>query len=420
MSRVFLIVLDSVGIGGAQDAALYGDLGANTVGNIAKYCLSTRATSNDKHKHGGALNLPHLAQLGFVEACEASTGERPHILPLDHVVKGLWGYGVETSLGKDTPSGHYEIAGVPVKELWGTFPNITPCFPQSLVEAFQTGAGIKGILGNCHASGMHIVEELGAEHMRTGFPIAYTSVDSVVQIAAHEEHFGLERLYEVCRVMRKLCDPLRVGRVIARPFIGNAQSGFTRTGNRRDYAMPPPAPTMLDALTAQGREVISVGKIGDIFAHCSTGKEIRAHGNDHVLSAALSAFTHLSDGGLLFANLLDFDTEYGHRRDVMGYASALEAFDTRIPEIWAALKDDDIAIITADHGNDPTWHGTDHTREHVPILVFGRQIQAGTIGRRNTLADIAASITSVLGVEYATSGQNFILQFTPAFTLKTP
>lgn len=413
-----MIVLDSVGIGGAQDAVLYGDEGANTVGNIAKYCAAGRA--NIDKKRNGALNLPNLVQLGLIDACKASTGERPHILPLQGMlqgvlketrqapIKGLWGYGVETSLGKDTPSGHYEIAGVPVKERWGVFPNITPCFPDTLINPFIAETNLGGILGNCHASGTDILEALGAEHIRLCRPIIYTSVDSVIQIAAHEEHFGLERLYDVCRVMRKLSNPLRVGRVIARPFIGSAQDGFVRTGNRRDYAMPPPAPTMLDALTRQGREIISVGKIGDIFAHCGTGKEVRAHGNHHVLDAALKSFNSLSDGGLVFVNLLDFDSEYGHRRDVAGYAAALEAFDARIPEIWNVLKQDDIAIITADHGNDPTWHGTDHTREHVPILVFGHHIQAGAIGKRETLADISASILSYLNVPHIGKGTSFL------------
>jgi phosphopentomutase len=396
MSRVLLIVLDSVGIGGAEDAAHYGDEGADTVGHIAQECAARRA--DKQGVRSGALYLPNLASLGLIEACTASTGRRPPIIPVAAPLKGLWGYGVETSVGKDTPSGHYEIAGVPVLEAWGTFPNIYPAFPPSLTNVLMNEAGLTGLLANSHASGTQIIDDLGELHIKTGYPIIYTSVDSVVQIAAHEEGFGLERLYNVCRIARRLCDPLRVGRVIARPFIGSVETGFKRTGNRRDFAMPPPAPTLLDHLTQAGRDVITVGKIGDIFAHRGTGTEIRAHGNDHVLDATLQAFKGFADGGLVFANLLDFDTEYGHRRDVLGYAHALESFDKRIPDIWSVLKDGDTAIITADHGNDPTWQGTDHTREHVPILIFGSHIQAGSIGRRETLADISGFIKEALGM----------------------
>jgi phosphopentomutase len=415
MTRALLIVLDSVGIGGAEDAHAYGDMGADTVGHIAQAC-KTQASKQGTSQGGassdgrrrGLLHLPHMIALGLAKACEASTGECPPFLNTDILLRGMWGYGVETSKGKDTPSGHYEIAGVPVAHAWGVFPNTQPAFPAFLTDEMILRGDIPGILGNCHASGTQILDDLGAQHLATGQPIVYTSVDSVVQIAAHEAFFGLERLYALCQLTRQLCDPLHVGRVIARPFLGNAQEGFTRTGNRRDFAMPPPAPTLLDHLTKQGREVISIGKIGDIFAHSGTGREIRAHGNNHVLDEALGAFYSLKDGGLVFANLLDFDSEYGHRRDVAGYAAALEAFDARLPEIWNVLKEGDIAIITADHGNDPTWHGTDHTREHVPILLFGPQIQSGSVGRRNTLADIGASIAHHLGIPPLEKGTSFL------------
>jgi phosphopentomutase len=406
MTRALLIVLDSVGIGGAQDAHLYGDTGADTVGHISQAC-ATGLTSPDG-KTRGLLNLPNLTRLGLAKACEASTGLLPPFAPCEGNIHGLWGYGVETSKGKDTPSGHYEIAGIPVLHAWGTFPNTVPAFPPSLTEAMIKEACLKAILGNCHASGTQILDDLGEEHLKTGFPIVYTSVDSVIQIAAHEEHFGLERLYDLCRITRRLCDPLKIGRVIARPFVGSLKSGFERTGNRRDFAMPPPAPTLLDHLTIAGRSVISVGKIGDIFAHCGTGQEIRAHGNTHVLNAALKAFSTLLDGGLVFANLLDFDTEYGHRRDVAGYAAALEAFDSRIPDVLNTLKEGDILIITADHGNDPTWQGTDHTREHVPILCFGSHVQAGYMGQRDTLADIGATIAHHLSIAPLSKGTSFL------------
>jgi phosphopentomutase len=406
MTRALLIVLDSVGIGGAKDAHLYGDVGADTVGHIAQACEKGLILPNGNPR--GRLNLPNLSRLGLVNACEASTGARPPFVPFEGDILGLWGYGVETSKGKDTPSGHYEIAGVPVLHAWGTFPNTVPAFPSSLTQAMMKGAGLNGILGNCHASGTQILDDLGEEHLKTGLPIVYTSVDSVIQIAAHEEHFGLERLYDLCSITRRLCDPLKIGRVIARPFVGSVKNGFERTGNRRDFAMPPPAPTLLDHLTTEGRSVISVGKIGDIFAHCGTGQEIRAHGNTHVLNAALKAFSTLPDGGLVFANLLDFDTEYGHRRDVAGYAAALEAFDARIPDILNTLKEGDLLIITADHGNDPTWQGTDHTREHVPILCFGSHVQAGYMGQRDTLADIGATIAHHLSIAPLSKGTSFL------------
>ena len=396
MPRALLIVLDSVGIGGAEDAAVYGDVGADTLGHIAEACARGEGDRADLRQ--GALHLPHLAALGIGLAAAASTGRIPPNLAPENEVTGAWGYGVETSKGKDTPSGHWEIAGVPVAFGWGYFPDARPAFPAELTEPLIREARLPGILGNRHASGTAIVDELGAEHMITGKPICYTSVDSVFQIAAHEQRFGLERLYEVCRIARRLCDPLKIGRVIARPFIGSVPAGFTRTGNRKDFAIPPPAETILDQLAKAGRPVVSVGKIGDIFAHRSTGTELKPHGNDACLSAALDAFRALPDGGLVFVNLVDFDTEWGHRRDVPGYAAALEAFDRRVPEIRAVLGSGDLAVITADHGNDPTWRGTDHTREHTPILAFGPGVTAGAIGRRGTFSDIAATIAAHLGV----------------------
>jgi phosphopentomutase len=396
MPRALLIVLDSVGIGGAEDAGDYGDTGADTVGHIAEACAEGRGDHAGLRR--GALTLPHMVSLGLGLACRASTGRMPPSLELQGDVAGRWGYGVETSKGKDTPSGHWEIAGVPVAFDWGYFPNTKPSFPPELTEALIREGDLPGILGNAHASGTAIVDELGAEHVRTGKPIVYTSVDSVLQIAAHEETFGLERLYELCRIGRRLCDPYRIGRVIARPFLGSAAAGFTRTGNRRDFAIPPPGDTLLDILVRAGREVVSVGKIGDIFAHRATGREIKPHGNEACLSAALEALRVLPDGGFVFANLVDFDTEFGHRRDIAGYAAALEAFDRRVPEIRAALTSGDLAVITADHGNDPSWRGTDHTREHVPILAFGPEVAPGEIGRRESLADIGATLAAHLRV----------------------
>ncbi len=404
-ARALLIVLDSVGIGGAEDAEVYGDAGADTVGHIAESCAA--GAGDREGLRAGPLRLPHLAGLGLGLACEASTGRVPPNLAPRGKPFGAYGYGVETSRGKDTPSGHWEIAGVPVDFDWGYFPAVEPCFPSRLTEALIREGELPGILGNRHASGIAIVDELGAQSVAGGKPICYTSVDSVFQIAAHESAFGLERLYGLCRIARRLCDPYRIGRVIARPFVGDAHRGFTRTVNRKDFATPAPRSTLLDRLHDAGRPVVSVGKIGDIFAHRATGTEVKAAGNMAMLSAALDAFEALADGGLVFVNLVDFDTDFGHRRDVPGYAAALEAFDARLPEISARLRADDICIVTADHGNDPTFRGTDHTREHTPILCFGPKVSPVPLGRRKSLADIAASLSVHLGIPSGESGTSW-------------
>ena len=407
MTRALLVVLDSVGIGGAPDAAAYGDDGADTLGHIAEACA--RGAGDRAGLRAGPLALPNLARLGLGLACAAATGRVPPGLAIAGEPEGAYGAGTETSRGKDTPSGHWEIVGLPVAFDWGYFPDTRPAFPPELVAALVAEAGLPGILGDCHAPGTAIVDRLGPESVRTGRPICYTSVDSVFQIAAHEATFGLERLYETCRVARRLCDPYRVGRVIARPFVGQEGSGlaagFTRTPNRRDYAVPPPADTLLDALAGAGRAVVTVGKIGDIFAHRATGREVKPHGNMACLDAALDALDGLPDGGLVFANLVDFDTEHGHRRDVPGYAHALEAFDARVPAIRARLRPGDFAVITADHGNDPTWRGTDHTRERTPILAFGPAVRPGPIGVRASFADIGAQIARHLGLPFTGAGR---------------
>jgi phosphopentomutase len=314
---------------------------------------------------------------------------------------------VETSRGKDTPSGHWEIAGTPVDFAWGYFPDTQPAFPPPLVAALVAEGGLPGILADRHASGTQVIDDFGAEHLRTGKPICYTSVDSVLQIAAHEEAFGRERLYRLCEIGRRLCDPLRIGRVIARPFTGTPESGFVRTPYRRDFAMPPPAGTILDRAEAAGHAVVTVGKIGDIFAHRATGREVKAAGNMALFDAMLETVDTLPDGGFLFANFVDFDSEFGHRRDVPGYAAALEAFDARLPGLAARLSLGDLVVLTADHGNDPTWRGTDHTREHVPILAFGPGIGAGPLGRRETLADIGESVAAHLGLEPRAPGHSW-------------
>lgn len=401
MPRALLIVLDSVGIGGAPDAGRYGDEGADTVGHIAKACAEGRGDRNGLRS--GPLKLPHLAALGLGLACEGATGRVPPGLAPEGQLAGAWGHAVETAAGKDTPSGHWEIAGVPMLEDWGHFPNSSPAFPRDLADRLIAEGGLPGILGDRHAAGVQIIEELGADHVRTGKPICYTSADSVFQIAAHEEAFGLERLYELCSIARTICDDYRIGRVIARPFNGR-DGEFRRTGHRKDYSVAPPSATLLDRLKRDGRDVVSVGKIGDIFAHRGTGRELKPSGNAACLDAALDAMASLRDGGLVFVNLVDFDTEHGHRRDIPGYAAELEAFDVRVPDIRSALGQGDLCAITADHGNDPTWHGTEHTREQVPILAFGPGIEVRPLGRRETFADIGASVGAHLRLPRANAG----------------
>lgn len=406
MARAFLFVLDSFGIGGAGDAAKFGDTGSDTLGHIAAYCAQGKGDRDGLRS--GPLSLPNLDRLGLGAASLASTGERAAGLDYAGEMQGLWGYAAETSNGKDTPSGHWEIAGVPVTFDWGYFPHTVPCFPQEFIDEAVRRADLPGILGNKHASGTEIIAELGAEHIASGKPIFYTSADSVVQIAAHEEHFGLERLYALCEICRELVDPYNIGRVIARPFTGETPQTFERTGNRRDYSVLPPEPTLLDRLKDNGREVIAVGKISDIFAHQGITKLHKASGNAALHEATLKAMDEAKDGDLVFTNFVDFDMLFGHRRDVPGYAAALEAFDRRLPEIQARLKPGDLVILTADHGCDPTWKGTDHTREHVPVLAFGPDVKAGPIGGRDTFADIGESIAVHLGIAAGKYGKSFL------------
>jgi phosphopentomutase len=385
MSRAFLFILDSFGIGGAPDAQRFGDKGANTLGHIAA-------------KIGRPLKLPNMVSLGLARAAEAASQKAPEGLDINAPLIGQWGYAVETSNGKDTPSGHWEIAGVPVTFDWGYFPKKIPCFPKSLTDALITRGNVPGILGNKHASGTEIIAELGEEHMQTGKPIIYTSADSVIQIAAHEDSFGLPALYRLCEIARELTLPLNIGRVIARPFTGADRQDFMRTGNRKDYSVLPPSPTLLDRLTQAGHAVVSVGKIGDIYAHSGTGKEVKASGNDALFDTTLAEMDSLADGGLLITNFVDFDMLYGHRRDIEGYGSALEAFDARLPEAKKKLKSGDLMILTADHGCDPSWKGTDHTRECVPVLCWSPGIVPGSIGRRDSFADIGQTIGRHLGL----------------------
>ncbi|HZP67955.1 MAG TPA: phosphopentomutase [Rudaea sp.] len=405
MTRAFILVLDSLGVGGAPDADEYGDAGADTLGHIAQRCAEGDADRCGLR--GGPLRMPMLAALGLGEACRAATGTLPAGFRASLWQQGRAGCAAELSKGKDSQTGHWEIAGTPVEIEWGYFPRTVPCFPAPLIEALCLCGGIDGILGARHASGTEIIAELGAEHIATGRPICYTSADSVFQIAAHEEHFGLERLYRLCELARELVDPLRIGRVIARPFVGTAASGFTRTTHRRDYGVAPPADTVLQRAIGAGRDVVSVGKIGDLFCHAATGRELKAGDNARVFDDVIDATPRLGDGGLMFANFVDFDTQFGHRRDAIGYAAALEAFDARLAEFVGLLRAGDLAIVTGDHGCDPTWPGSDHTRECIPLLAFGPGIDTAPLGRRDTFADIGAAVARHLGLARAGAGRAF-------------
>jgi len=405
MPRVIICLLDSVGIGGAPDAASYGDEGSNTLGHIAEACADGRGDREELRE--GPLRVPNMDAMGLGAAVTLSTGRTPpNLSPTPK--GGRFGVGREVSKGKDTPSGHWEIAGVPVPFEWGYFPQTEPTFPDELIAEFLARTGLPGILGNKHASGTTIIAELGEEHIRTGKPICYTSIDSVFQIAAHETHFGLERLYEICEIAFELTKPMNIGRVIARPFVGETRETFKRTGNRRDFAIAPPEPTLLDRAKEAGRQVYAIGKISDIYAGRGVTHKIKASGLMPLFNATLDAMDMAADGALIFTNFVDFDSEYGHRRDVPGYAAALEQFDGRMPELIAHMREDDMVVLTADHGNDPTWTGTDHTREQVPILIFSPGLSAGEIGIRETFADIGASIAHWLGLPPGPHGKSFL------------
>jgi phosphopentomutase len=409
MARAFLFVLDSFGIGGGPDARDFGDLGSDTLGHIAEFCAAGVADRPGLRQ--GPLKLPNMSALGLLHAARAATGNFPTGMDVPTRVFGLHGAASEISRGKDTPSGHWEIAGTPVMFDWGYFPTEGDAFEPELVAQITQACEVPGILGNCHASGTDIIARLGAEHIRSGKPICYTSSDSVFQVAAHEGHFGLDRMLAFCETVRRILDERedgRIGRVIARPFVGHDPATFERTGNRRDYSVLPPDPTLLDRLTEAGRTVHAVGKIGDIFAHQGIGRLVKANGNMALFDATLRVMDEAGAGDLVFTNFVDFDMLYGHRRDVAGYAAALEAFDRRLPEIDRKLKPGDIVILTADHGCDPTWRGTDHTRERVPIMSFGPGIRSRLIETRTTFADIGETIAKHLGIAPGPHGRSFL------------
>ncbi len=404
--RAFLVVLDSAGIGGAPDAAQFyndgtPDTGANTIGHIAQACAAGRADTG----RAGPLHLPHLDGLGLGAAIELASGlGLPHAVP-----RGLWGAATEVSRGKDTPSGHWELAGVPVPWDWHYFRDPVNSFPPDLVARVARAAGTGGILGNCHAPGTAIIEDLGAEHLLNGWPICYTSADSVFQIAAHEERFGLDRLLTLCREIAPMLHAMRVGRVIARPFTGQP-GAFLRTPNRRDFAIAPPAATLLDRAQAAGHVTHAIGKIGDIFSHRGID-HLHKGPDDAALMEHLIGLANTADpGSLTFANFVEFDSLYGHRRDVAGYARALEWFDAQAGVFLARLRPGDMVIFTADHGNDPTFTGTDHTRERVPVLggvITDAGIGLNPVGKVGYV-DVAASVAAHLGLAPEGPGESFL------------
>ncbi|MGB5165929.1 MAG: phosphopentomutase [Woeseiaceae bacterium] len=399
MARAIILVMDSFGIGATDDADRFGDVGANTFGSIAR----VRAESEQ-----GPLQLPNLARLGLFHAGKESSGEFAAGVDTNVDIIGAYGYAAELSSGKDTPSGHWEIAGVPVLFDWGYFSGKTNTFPPELLQTLIERADLPGVLGNCHSSGTTIIAELGDEHRASGKPIVYTSADSVFQIACHEESFGLQRLYDLCDIARELVDDYNIGRVIARPFVGDGPDSYARTGNRRDLTTPPHAPTVLDKLKAAGGEVISIGKISDIYAHQGITQKVKASGNPALFEATLDAVRSAPDRSIVFTNFVDFDMLFGHRRDVPGYAAALEYFDARLPEIMELMREDDVLLLTADHGCDPTWPGSDHTREHIPVIAYGDGVKAGSLGKRETFADIGQSLATFFKLEPMDYGSSFL------------
>lgn len=412
LPRAIVLVLDSLGIGALPDAARFGDAGANTLGHIAEACARGAADSGRREgrpswlARSGALRIPHLEALGLGQAARLASGAVPLGIESAAPLIGAYAAARERSNGKDTVSGHWELMGLPQARDWGYFEQATDSIPADLLQALADEFGLPGWLGNCHASGTEILKTHGTEHIESGQPIVYTSADSVLQIAAHEQHFGLERLYALCAAARRRVDALNIGRVIARPFVGERPDAFRRSEHRRDYAMPPNGPTLLDALVEYGLPSIGVGKIGDIFAHRGLSEEIHAHGLDAQFEATLQAVDALDRPGLVFTNFVDFDSEYGHRRDIAGYAAALEQFDRRLPQLLALLRAGDLLLLTADHGNDPSWSGTDHTREHVPMLAYGAGARPGSGGLRESFADLGQTLAAHFGLPRLAHGRS--------------
>jgi phosphopentomutase len=392
MRRVFLIVLDSLGVGALPDAASFGDAGTHTLDHIVE------AT--------GGLDVPNLSALGLGNIAgvrRVKRADRP---------RGAFGRCAERSPGKDTSTGHWEMMGCVLEHEFPTYPR---GFPPEITDMFVQRARVPGILCNAPASGTEVIARLGAEHIASGKPIVYTSADSVFQVACHEVHFGLERLYAICEIARDILDPYGVGRVIARPFVGEAGS-FTRTYNRRDYSLSPFAPTSLDRLQSAGVHTIGVGKIEDIFAGSGVAESIHTEGNRDGMRHVIELARQDHDRALVFVNLVDFDMLYGHRRDARGYRRALEEFDVQLAELESELRNDDLVLLSADHGNDPTFTATtDHTREFIPILATGRRVAPGVdLGTRASFADIGATVEEALGLVPVGPGRSFFAELIQA------
>lgn len=385
-NRFILMVLDSLGVGEMPDAAAWGDAGADTLGHI----LESRKVDLPNLQTWGLGNIKPLA----------------NVPPAENPV-GSYGRCALFSNGKDTTTGHWEMAGIVLEKAFPTFPE---GFPERIINRFINEANVGGVLGNVPASGTEIIKKLGEEHIKTGKPIVYTSADSVFQIAAHEEVIPVERLYEICEIARNILDGEdKVGRVIARPFLGTQADNFKRTENRHDYAVPPPRENLLPALSDEGLDVICIGKVASIYDAMGVTQDVPAKNNEQSIDQTINVLNQESRG-LIFSNLVDFDMLYGHRRDVAGYANALEHFDKRLPEIQNAMREGDVLIITADHGNDPTMPGTDHTREYAPLLVYGKSAKAGVnLGTRKSLADIGQTIAENFGVRL-NAGESFLAE----------
>jgi phosphopentomutase len=402
--RVLILLLDSFGIGSSEDSIEFGDVGANTFLNIAKFCAEGKANNNLR---SGKLKLPNLEKKGLFHAARESAKRCTVEFQLNEheCIDSAYGYAIERSKGKDTSSGHWEIAGAPVLSDWYYFKSTESqesCFPEIFInKLINVSKETQGFYDAGHASGTEVINRLGDDHIKTLKPIIYTSADSVLQIAAHEDYFTLERLYTLCEVARSLLDDMgmNVARVIARPFNGNKAGNYKRTSNRHDYSVLPPDQTLLDKIKEQNGSVISVGKIADIFADQGITKKVKGFGIPELFNKSIEEFVKAKPGSLVFTNFVDFDSEYGHRRDVVGYAQALEYFDTRLPEIDGILSENDMVVITADHGCDPTWEGSDHTREHIPFLYWGKGISPGFIGARDSFSDIGQTIADFLELE---------------------